>query len=108
MEANGMSDIEGKAARVAANERGAVSEFQLTGLKEPTEISRDSSTSLGMTDHKVAADQPSSTLRLGKHGPPYNFRPRWSASLGHRSGPIWLTGPGSLELIFYPSLWLRT
>src|SRR5438445_12571328 len=33
MEANGMSDIEGKAARVAANERGAVSESQLTGLK---------------------------------------------------------------------------
>src|SRR5207244_1100668 len=33
MEANGMSDIEGKAARVAAKQRGAVSEFQLTGIK---------------------------------------------------------------------------
>jgi hypothetical protein len=62
MEANGMSDIEGKAARVAANERGAVSEFQLTGPKEPTEISRDSSTSLGMTDHKVAADTAAVTV----------------------------------------------
>jgi hypothetical protein len=64
MEANGMSDIEGNAATVAANERGAVSEFQLTGLKEPTEISRDSSTSLEMTDHKVAADTAAPTPRL--------------------------------------------
>src|SRR5437016_1981281 len=103
MEANGMSDIEGKAARVAANERGAVSEFQLTGLKRtdrniqrlnsfvprltrrcPTRLSRPcrsshslhSSTSLGMTDHKAAADQPSRGLRLGKHGRRYSFRPR--------------------------------
>src|SRR5260370_13926273 len=93
MEANGMSDIEGKAARVAANERGAVSEFQLTGLKEPTEISRDSSTSLGMTDHKVAADQPSSTLRLGKHRRRFNFRPRGSASSRHSTGRGLLKGP---------------
>src|SRR5437016_2128771 len=101
MEANGMSDIEGKAARVAANERGAVSEFQLTGLKRtdrniqrlnsfvprltrrcPTRLSRPcrsshslhSSTSLGMTDHKDRGRPAFAVATARQARPPLQFQ----------------------------------
>src|SRR5439155_25121488 len=123
MEANGMSDIEGKAARVAANERGAVSEFSINRTKRtdrniqrlnsflprltrrcPTRLSRPcrsshslhSSTSLGMTDHKDAADQPSRGLRLCKHGRRYTEAGSVSLTA---SGTGLSTGAGSMEII---------